>query len=102
MAKVTLAFSVDSNQDSDIVSWWEKMGNQGVNRSAVMRAAVRTYKDTADLTLVDIFNKLEEIRHMLRNGTGVPEARNPEAAQESADPLTQEAQDALNALGAAK
>ena len=103
MAKITLAFSVDSDTDADIVTWWDEMGEQGTNRSATIRAAIRNYKDTAGLTLGDIFNELGEIHRLLRNGTVVnSDAGAPETDREPADPLTREAQAALDALGMAK
>ena len=100
MAKVTLAFSVDSDKDADIVSWWEEMGKQGVNRSAVMRAAVRAYNDTTGLTLGDILNELAAIKRMMRSGVVVHNGGTNEAGldQEPPDPLTKEAQAAIDAL----
>jgi len=101
MARVTLAFSVDSNKDADIVTWWQRLGNQGENRSAIMRAAARAYKDAASVTLGDVLNEIGDVKRMLRSGITI-QANGGSATDEQADkpldPLAQEAQAALDRL----
>ena len=101
MGHVTLAFSVDSDKDADIVQWWEDLGEQGANRSAAIRAAIRAYRDTTGLTLGDLLNELGEIKRMLRAGVVIQSNGNGDdlaGDDEPLDPLAQEAQAALDAL----
>lgn len=101
MAKCTGAFSYDDEKDADIAAWLADLDERGANKSAEIRAAIRTYKDTAGLTLGDILNELGTIKRMLRAGVTVHngEAGDPGPDQEPTDPLAQEAQAALNTLG---
>ena len=101
MARVTLAFSVDDDRDADIAQWWKDLGESGANKSAIMRAAIRAYRDTTGLTLGDLLNELGEIKRMLRAGVVVQNNGNGDdlaGDDEPLDPLTQEAQAALDAL----
>jgi len=102
MSKITLAFSVDSDKDDDIVTWWEGLKTRGKNRSEVMRAAARAYKDAAGVTLGDVLNEIGDVKRMLRSGVIVQANGEPVAndqADEPLDPMAQEAQAALDALG---
>lgn len=102
MSKVTLAFSVDSDKDADIVTWWEGLKAKGENRSAIMRAAARAYKDAAGVTLGDVLNEIGDVKRMLRGGVTVQANGEPVTggqADEPLDPLAMEAQAALDALG---
>lgn len=93
MAKVTLAFSCDSERDADIVAWAEKQDNL----SAALRAAVRASWLQNGLTLGDVLNELGEVKRLLRAGVVVhtDDATEPETQ----DPETTAAQAALDSLG---
>lgn len=92
MAKVTLAFSCDSERDADILTWAKKQDNL----SAALRAAVRASWLQNDLTLGDVLNELGEVKRLLHAGVMVhTDNKEPEAH----DPETTAAQAALDSLG---
>jgi hypothetical protein len=93
--KVTLAFSVDSENDRDVLAWWER---QPV-KSQGFRAVVREHLEK-HVALVDVYLIVVDIRKMLQAGAVVRRGqaeRSPEA--EAGDPLIAAAQAKIDNLG---
>jgi len=75
---VVLSFAVNKKKDEDLVTWWyETAASNAMNRSVVMRAALRAWlrRETAEQTLYAQLARLEQrIEQLLREGTGAPAA----------------------------
>lgn len=82
---VVLSFAINPKKDADLVTWWyETAMSNAINRSVVMRAALRRYlrNETAEQTFHAQLTRLEQrIEQLLREGTGAPAATpTPQAA----------------------
>lgn len=94
MPKTTEAFSLDTERDADILSWLDKQEN----KSAAIRAAIRSSWLSGSITLADILNEIGELKRMLRAGVIVSDNETEETRE--LDPEQREAQRALDSLGA--
>ncbi|MFZ5915537.1 MAG: hypothetical protein ACOYZ7_01210 [Chloroflexota bacterium] len=92
MAKVTVAFSCDTERDADLLAWRDRQDNL----SAAIRAAIRA-SWLHELTLGDVINELGEIKRLLRNGVTV--ATGDPAGDDELTPAQAAAQAALDGLG---
>jgi hypothetical protein len=68
MARQTITFVLDTKRDRDIICWLE--GQE--NKSAAIREAIRAHLDHDDITLVDIYEAVQDLQR--RNWTAVSEA----------------------------
>lgn len=84
MGSVTIAFTLDSEHDADLLAWLDKHGKR--QRSAAIREALRRGVGGADITLADVYQEMRAIRRQLRAGAVVQapaEDRQEETAEEA-------------------
>jgi hypothetical protein len=73
MAKVTVSFTLDDEQDQDLMRWLDRMPSRG--RSAAIRETLRAGLSQQTVTLDDVYRKLNDIEHKLKTGiVAVPES----------------------------
>jgi len=58
--RTTVTFSLDTEADRDLVRWLD--GQQGRQRSAAIRAALRAGIGRGEVTLADVLAAIEELR----------------------------------------
>lgn len=95
MAKVTVGFSCDADKDADVLTWLERQAN----KSAAIRAAIRTACLQDSITLGDVLQEIGEVKRLLRNGVVL---QSETAGSEAATALTPEeehVQELLDGLG---
>lgn len=95
--KVTLSFSLNSEQDRDILEFFK--AQPGREKSKTFRDAMRFYMGSGSVTLSDLFQALGEIKRMLRSGALVANSDQEEDDPESDDPLIRKVESALDNLG---
>ncbi len=64
MARQTITFVLDTERDRDILRWLE--GHE--NKSAAIREAIRARLGALDITLADIYEAIQDLKH----GTWTP------------------------------
>ena len=100
MGKVTVAFSLDSEADEDILSFFASLPKRAKSRT--FRAMARTHIGNVGLTLGDVYQEIAEIKRLLKSGLIVQAGqmtsdRGADPAQD--DPLVAEAEAQLANLG---
>ena len=61
MAKVTISLTLDDERDKRILRWLKGLPERG--RSEAMREAINTYLGQNDVTLRDIYDAIQELKH---------------------------------------
>ena len=100
MGKVTMAFSLDSEADKDILSFFASLPKR--EKSRTFRAMARAHIGSTGLTLGDLYQELVEVKRLLKSGVIVQDGqvangRDDESTQD--DPLVAEAEAQLANLG---
>jgi hypothetical protein len=87
MARQAITFVLDTVRDRDIVRWLE--GRE--NKSAAIREAIRAHLGHDDITLVDVYEAIQD----LKRGGWVPGAQKPAATASDEPPDVAAALDSL-------
>ncbi len=93
MAKVTLTFSLDSEEHRDILAFFDAL--RPGEKSQAFREMAQAYISNR-LTLADLYQELTEIRRLLKAGAVVSD--NP-AGDDQEDPLVAKVEGLLSTLG---
>ena len=65
--RTTRAFSLDTDNDADIITWLDAQEN----KSLAIRRAIRAAWLRSGVTLGDVLNELGEVKRLLRSGVVV-------------------------------
>jgi hypothetical protein len=92
MAKMTICFTIDPEEDKRVVRWLDELPKR--ERSRAIRQALASYLGQSGITLADIYSELQEIK---RHGVAVV----PQDTQQTNDddPVMTEALANLAKLG---
>lgn len=95
--RTTAAFSLDTDDDADIVVWLSAQGN----KSAAVRQAIRASWLRDSVTLGDVLNAVGEVKRLLRSGVVVNgnAGANDDGDAVELTPEERAAQAALDGLG---
>jgi hypothetical protein len=93
MTKRSITFSVDVDNDKDIITWVDSQDN----KSGAIRKAIRTFLGH-DLSLSDVYQEIAEVKRLLKSGAvvAVQEGNND---QEIDDPQVVQVKGILDGLG---
>lgn len=99
MGKVTMAFSLDSETDEDILSFFDSLPKRAKSRT--FRAMARAHIGGVGLTLGDLYQEVAEVKRLLQSGArvGSGQTESDEISPEQEDPLVAEAEAQLANLG---
>jgi hypothetical protein len=81
MSKVTICFTLDSDDDKDLARWLEAQDN----RSAAIREAIREHVGRHSVTVGDVLQAVRNLERKLRGGSVVIEGDQGEAYDEPPD-----------------
>jgi hypothetical protein len=81
MSKVTICFTLDSDDDKDLARWLEVQDN----RSAAIREAIREHVGRHSVTVGDVLQAVRNLERKLRGGSVVIEGDQGEAYDEPPD-----------------
>lgn len=95
MATVTVCFTVDSDDDRDLVRWLDAIPRR--KRSALIRETLRAGLDRGGVTLGDVYQAVKGLERKLQNGV-IGVSSGDDARSECGEPA--EAAAALDALAA--
>ena len=100
MGKVTVAFSLDSEADEDILAFFASLPKRAKSRT--FRAMARAHIGGVGLTLGDLYHEIGEVKRLLQSGARVRSKQTQsdegdDPAQD--DPLVAEAEAQLVNLG---
>lgn len=65
--KTTIAFTLDTEEDGDILRWLARQEN----KSAAIRAALREHLARGGVTLADVYQAVRELQRMIKAGAAV-------------------------------
>jgi hypothetical protein len=85
---VRRTFSLDTQRDAVLLAWLDAQDNQ----SETVRAALRAYYDTSQVTLADVYRAVQAVEQRLVNGV-------PAVAPAAAPVEDPDLADALDSLG---
>ena len=100
MGKVTVAFSLDSEADEDILSFFASLPKRAKSRT--FRAMARAHIGGVGLTLGDLYQEIAEVKRLLQSGVIVQSEQTAgDEGDDPArdDPLVAEAEAQLANLG---
>jgi hypothetical protein len=81
MSKVTICFTLDSDDDKDLARWLEAQDN----RSAAIREAIREHVGRHSVTVGDVLQAVRNLERKLKGGSVVIEGGRDEAYDEPPD-----------------
>jgi len=94
-SKVTVPVSMDTKNDRDLLEW---LGKQE-NRSAAVRDVLRAHVQGQVVTVGDVLQAVEDLRRDIESRTIAAGSVVEAVESEGVDPLTAQAQSALDGLG---
>ena len=90
----TVAFSVDPEEDRDIVLWLRDQGN----KSDAIRKAIRAFK-SGGLTLGDVYQAVMDVKRLIASGVVVSGENVPQGDDQGDDPEIAQVESILGSLG---
>lgn len=81
MARQTITFVLDTERDRDVLSWLDRQEN----KSMAIREAIRANLHPVDITLVDIYEAIQDLKTRTCTSAGAVSARGVEDSSEPPD-----------------
>ena len=75
MAKVTVCFTLDNEQDRDLVRWLDGLHKR--KKSEAIREALRSHLGRGSVTIGDVYQAVRELERKLQTGAAVSAASHP-------------------------